>query len=182
MIHRDKVVLCPDPKFLSKVSFAFHLSQPTVLPSFFPNPRDDGQRALHTLDVCTAIIFYLDWMRLFHKVPHLFVAYSEPKQGLHISTQRLSKWISSTISLYYESAGEPLPVLPRAHSTRAVSMSSVFPGGGSLWMTFAVQLHGPHLPPSCPIMRWMSGPVKMHPLDRRCCGPFSNHDIQVCCF
>lgn len=47
---KDKVMLCPHPKYLLKVTSAFHMNQPIHLPTFHPKPHGTPTgAALHTL-------------------------------------------------------------------------------------------------------------------------------------
>lgn len=100
LFHADKVVLRPD-----KVVTPFHLRQSSVLPVFFPFPEDEGQRALHTLDVRRALTFYIDRTKEIRKGPWLFVAYGGVGKGQPITPQRISTWITSTITLCHDLAG-----------------------------------------------------------------------------
>nr|XP_042702465.1 uncharacterized protein LOC122173017 [Chrysemys picta bellii] len=76
------------------------------------------------LDVRRA--FYLDWTKPFRSSLQLFVASAERMRGQPISTQRLSRWITSCIHTCYDLAGVPAPPIIRAHSTRARASSSAF--------------------------------------------------------
>lgn len=68
VFHKDKVVLSPDPLFLLKGISSLHLSQPMVLPVFFPASADDCQHVLHCLDVCRVLAYYLTVL-LLGKMP-----------------------------------------------------------------------------------------------------------------
>ena len=48
---KDKVVLHPDVSFLPKVVSEFHVNQPLILPTLFPDAVTAVERMLHSLDV-----------------------------------------------------------------------------------------------------------------------------------
>ncbi|XP_054846822.1 uncharacterized protein LOC129337273 isoform X2 [Eublepharis macularius] len=120
------VMLHTSMEFLPKVVSKFHLQQKVVLPSFFPTPSSPGERALHTLDVKRALLFYLHRTKCFRKSPALFLCYSGPRKGSPASAQSISRWIVSTIKLCYQHAGVQCPLLVTAHSTRAQAASAAF--------------------------------------------------------
>lgn len=72
IIHRDKVVLRPQPSFLPKVVSAFHLNEDIVLPSLCPKPTHPKEVALHSLDVVRALRVYLSATAPFRKSDSLF--------------------------------------------------------------------------------------------------------------
>ena len=65
--HSDKVTLFPDVSFLLKVVSHFHLSQPIILPTFFPSTTTDLERSLQTSDTRWALAFYASRMSSFCK-------------------------------------------------------------------------------------------------------------------
>lgn len=138
IFHKDKVVLRPDPLFMSKVVPSFHLSQPTVLPVLCPSPSDSRERTLHSLDVRRALSFYLARTSAFRLDPHLFVTYGPPTPGRKVSSQRLAGWIKGTIGLCYQLARKPLPQLIRVHATRAVAASTALLHGVPLYEVYLV--------------------------------------------
>ncbi|XP_042297706.1 uncharacterized protein LOC121916539 [Sceloporus undulatus] len=127
--HKDKVVLRTDITFLPKVVSLFHMCQDIVLPTLASNPSTMEERSLHMLDVRRALAFYLDRTMGSSRSERLFQCYSEPRKGLPVSPQRLSKWVASTIRLCYELSGKPVPAKVRSHATRAVAASSAFLAG-----------------------------------------------------
>lgn len=111
---KNYVVLCPDSSFLPQV-VSFHLSQPTILSTFFPNAACNGHWVLNSLDVQRAV-FLSQKDSVFCKDPDLFVIYGKPRKSHKFSFQSLAKWVTSTIWLAYElakshclNALEPIP-------------------------------------------------------------------------
>ena len=121
---REKVVLHTDVSFLPKVVSQFHLNQPIILPTLFPNPSNDTERMLHTLDVRRALAFYVFRSKEYRLSNRLFLCYFGCKKGLPASPSTLSRWLVSTISLAYELMHKDPPEGLRAHSTRAVASST----------------------------------------------------------
>ncbi|KAJ7335336.1 hypothetical protein JRQ81_013277 [Phrynocephalus forsythii] len=124
--HLEKVTLYPDVSFLLKVVSHFHLSQPLVLPTYFPSPSTDVERMLHTLDVRRALLFYTSRTAPIRRSPRLFIHVMGPAEGTPVTSQTISRWIVETIHLAYRLSGTPLPVTPKGHSTRAIASSSAF--------------------------------------------------------
>lgn len=74
IFYKDKVCLCPHPRFCSKVSSEFHLNQIIYLPIFFlKSHKSNVQTVLHTLDVRRVLSFCLHRIKPFHKSPRLLV-------------------------------------------------------------------------------------------------------------
>lgn len=88
---QDRVILPTNPKFVPKVPSDFHLNEPIVLRTFFPNPQTAAERALHSLDLKRCLKFYLDRTKTFRKSNQLFVAYSRPRKGLPLTKQSISQ-------------------------------------------------------------------------------------------
>ena len=129
---RDKVVLHTDVSFLPKVVSSFHLSQPLILPTLFPEPSTDLERMLHTLDVRRALAFYVSRTKDFRTSHKLFLCYFGQKKGSPASPSSLSRWLVSTISLAYDLQGQTPPDSLKAHSTRVVASSTAFLRGVDL--------------------------------------------------
>lgn len=127
------VILRTNPTFIPKVPSDFHLNQPIILKTFFPDPQTPGEQALHTLDIKRCIKFYLQRTSATRKSRPLFVAYGRFRQGLPVSKATLARWISATIAFCHQRAGRPLPSTPRAHSTRAMSSSTALFAGVPLY-------------------------------------------------
>lgn len=53
-----KAVLHPHMSFRLKLVSTIHLSQHISLPVFFPHPKTDAGRKLHTLDVKCTLLYY----------------------------------------------------------------------------------------------------------------------------
>lgn len=124
---KDKVMLWTHPKFLPTVHSSFHLNEPIHLPTFFPKLHvNPFEAAVHTLDVCRVLSFYLDRSKLLRASPKLFISISEHTKGKSISTQRISNWISDYIRLCYQLKHIQPPTSVKAHSTRSVSSSIAF--------------------------------------------------------
>ncbi|XP_078233695.1 uncharacterized protein LOC144583561 [Pogona vitticeps] len=121
---KEKVVLHTDVSFLPKVVSQFHLNQPLILPTLFPNPSDDTERMFHMLDVRRALAFYVSRTKQFRLSNRLFLCYFGSKKGLPASPSTLSRWLVSTISLAYQLTHRTPPDGLRAHSTRAVASST----------------------------------------------------------
>ena len=137
----DKVILHTDVSFLPKIVSEFHLSQPLILPTLFPNPTSDTERMLHTLDVRRALSFYVTRTKEFRLSPKLFLCFFGQKKGLPASLSSISRWIVSTISVAYEVQHRTPPEGLRAHSTRAVASSMAL-------------LRGVDLPDICRTATW----------------------------
>ena len=127
--HKDKVVLRPDVRFLPKVVSNFHVNQDIILPTFFPSPTSPLETTLHKLDVRRALAFYKDRTSAIRKSQQLFVCYGQQRQGMPVSTQRLSNWLVQCITLAYQVAKLDPPATVKGHSTRAVATSSAFQRG-----------------------------------------------------
>lgn len=154
------MVLHPDlSSGLLKVVSSFHLSQSTVLPTFFPNPEDDSPRALHILDVHRAILFLSGLDEMVPQRPSSFCGSQGTSSfqlkgfpnGFPPPSRFVMNWLVSSYLLLRE-----------AHSTRSNPWHS---SAGSPWVTFAVQRCGPHHPPLSLTMQWVSGPITMLLLD-----------------
>lgn len=61
------------------------------------------------LDVRQCLAVYLDKTKLFCASPHLFVPYADHMKGQDVSSQMISKWITSCIKPAYEIALTTLP-------------------------------------------------------------------------
>ncbi|XP_078518308.1 uncharacterized protein LOC144782952 [Lissotriton helveticus] len=127
-IHANRVVLRTNPKFMPKVVSQFHINQTIELPVFFPNPDSVADRALHTLDVKRALLYYIDRTKDFRKTKQLFVAFSPQHKGNPISKSGIARWIVKCIQICYQKAKRTLTVPPRAHSTRKLGASMAFLG------------------------------------------------------
>ena len=115
------MILYPDASFLPKVVTDFHLNQPLVLPTLFPNPTTDTERILHMLDVRRALAFYVARSKEFRLSNKLFLCYFGHKRCLPASSSTLSRWLISSITLAYQLQRKDPPEGLRAHSTRAMA-------------------------------------------------------------
>lgn len=86
---------------------------------------DDGQWALHSLDVCRACLNILSKHALFCKDTYLFVSYSGHNLGCMICVQRSSKWVNSDIALLPTSENA-LTCCSVDYSIRAISVPMAF--------------------------------------------------------
>ncbi|XP_078235403.1 uncharacterized protein LOC144584060 [Pogona vitticeps] len=121
---KDKVVLHPDVTFLPKVVSTFHVNQPLILPTPFPDAVTEVERMLHALDVRRALAYYVTRTKDFRKAHRLFLCFYGPRKGSPASSSSLSRWLVSTISLAYELLQKPVPEGLKAHSTRAMATST----------------------------------------------------------
>lgn len=137
------VRLRPDIRFLPKIVSDFHVSTDIVLPDFYPAPATDEHRLWHTLDVRRALLFYVHRTKPLANDGGLFVCYSGSQKGRLVSSQRLSRWITSTIELAYTLQKVPIPSRLTAHLTRAMATSM------ALW-------HGVSLQDICTAATWAS--------------------------
>ena len=128
----DKVVLHPDVSFLPKVVSTFHINQPLVLPTLFPKPSSPIEHLLHSLDVRRALAYYTLRTKDFRQSPKLFLCFYGCHKGAPASSQTLSRWLVSTISIAYETAGKTPPVGVKGHSTRAMATSTALLRGVDL--------------------------------------------------
>lgn len=118
VFHSNRVVLRTHPSFLPKVISDFHINQSITLPTFFPNPATQAERALHSLDLKRVLKFYLDKTSDIRKSDRLFVNYGVINKGLPASKRTISRWIVSCITLAYQLSHKVLGGRPKAHSTR----------------------------------------------------------------
>lgn len=123
------MTLRTNPAFIPKVPSDFHLNEPVILRSFFPNPQTPAERSLHSLDLMRCIKFYIQRTASFRKSDQLFVAYGPMRKGHPVTKQTIARWISAAIAFCHQKAGKPLPAPVRAHSTRAVSSSTALFAG-----------------------------------------------------
>ena len=101
----------------------FHVNQPLILLTLFPNPSSDVEHMLHSLDVRRALAFYISRTEEFH-TSRLFVCFYGSQKGSPGSSQTVSRWIVSAITLAYDLAGKTLPEVLKAHSTRVLATST----------------------------------------------------------
>nr|XP_025038644.1 uncharacterized protein LOC112545207 [Pelodiscus sinensis] len=133
IFRSDGVVLRLHPRFLPKIVSNFHVNEPVILPTFFPKPHASPRDvALHSLDICRALAFYIDRTKPFRLTDHLFVSLTHRSKGQCLSSQRISNLITACIVQLYAARGLPLPSQPHAHSTRAMAISTAFHRGVSL--------------------------------------------------
>ena len=116
----------------------FHLNQPLVLPTLFPEPSTDTECMLHTLDVRRALAFYVSHTQEFRASHRLFLCFYGQKKGSPPSSSTFSRLFVSSISLAYELQCQTPPEGLRAHSTRAIATSTAL-------------LHGIDVPDICRI-------------------------------
>ncbi|XP_069833017.1 uncharacterized protein [Dendropsophus ebraccatus] len=122
-IREDRVILSPDPAFLPKVVSDFHRSQEVVLPSFCPNPSNEGESRFHCLDVRRCLIHYLQNTEQWRLSNNILILFQGKNRGKAASAQVIAKWIKNTISSAYITAGIEVPSGFGAHSTRSVATS-----------------------------------------------------------
>lgn len=127
-VHSDSVVLRINPKFISKVVSSFHLNQTIELPVFFPQPEFVAERALYSLDVKRALMYHIDRTKPFRKTQQLFVSFSNPHKGQHLSKSSIACCLVKCIQTCFAEAKRPLPAPPRPHSTRKKGVSMAFIG------------------------------------------------------
>lgn len=128
----DFVVLRTNPTFIPKVPTSFHLNEPIILRSFFPNPSTIAEKALHTLDVKRCLKFYISRTAAMRKSDQLFISYGGQHPGTAVTKATIARWIASAIQFCHTKSGHPLSVTPRAHSTRAMSSTTALFAGVSL--------------------------------------------------
>ncbi|XP_069609560.1 uncharacterized protein [Ranitomeya imitator] len=128
----DRVILKTDPAYLPKVASKFHRSQEISLPSFYPNPKNEEEQALHTLDVRRCLLHYLEVTRESREDSSLFVCFQGPRKGKKASKATIARWITDAISLSYSASGMSVPGEVKAHSTRAVATSWAEKAGASI--------------------------------------------------
>ena len=134
-------MLFPDISFLPKVVSDFHLNQPILLPTLFPDPSSDIERMLHSLDVKRALSYYVSRTKEFRKAEKLFLCYYGSHKGCAASSPALSKWLVSTIYLAYQLVKGDVPEGIRGHSTRSMATS-------------AALLRGVDIPDICRAATW----------------------------
>ncbi|XP_069497302.1 uncharacterized protein [Ambystoma mexicanum] len=125
-IHKDKLVLRTHPRFSPKFISKFHVNQSIELPAFFQNPQSSAEVKLHTLDVCRAVLYYVNKTRSLRKTDQLFVSVATGREGDRVSKGAISKWIINCIQLCYSLSEKTLPFTPRAHSTRGIGATLAF--------------------------------------------------------
>ncbi|XP_041420124.1 uncharacterized protein LOC121394150 isoform X1 [Xenopus laevis] len=122
-LHQDKAVLRTTPGFLPKVVSERHMNQDIILPSFCPNPSNDKEAKLHTLDVVRALRIYLRRSETFRHSDSLLVSYATAHKGRPVSKRTIARWLVDTINKVYDDSGSGRPFSVKAHSTRAQSTS-----------------------------------------------------------
>lgn len=127
----DRVILCNNP-FMPKVPSTYHLNEPIVSPTLFPNPSSAAERALHSLDIKQYLKFYLQRTEPFRKSSQLLISFSAPRKGQALTWDSIACWVTSTISFCHEKAGHPLLAKAQAHSTRKLATTSALFAGASL--------------------------------------------------
>ena len=70
-----------NPHFIPKVPTDFHLNEPIVLKSYFPNPTTAAEKSLHSWDVKRCLKLYIEKTKTFRKSDQLFVAFAHPRKG-----------------------------------------------------------------------------------------------------
>lgn len=95
------------------------------LPVFFLEPHSNqGESRLHTLDVLSALSFYLYKTKPFRVSSKLFVQFADRSKSQAISTQRLPEWVFSYIKTCYVLASLDPSVQIRTQSTRTQVVSA----------------------------------------------------------
>lgn len=113
------VTLWPNPTFLPKVLGSDFVNKPLTLPSF-----SSSDTALNTsLCPVRALRQYVTATSAWRTTDQLFVRFSEKCRGAALSKDRLSHWITDTITYAYSSTGREVPLSVKCHSTRSVSTS-----------------------------------------------------------
>ena len=106
---------------------------PVHLTSFHPPPFATAQdEKLHCLCPVRALRLYTDRTKESRTTTQLFVSYKPGARHAAVGRASLSRWIVEAIKEAYVSAGAPVPVALRAHSTRGVSTSWAVSRGASV--------------------------------------------------
>lgn len=126
---QDYVTLRTNPNFIPKVPSQFHLNEPVVLKTFFPNPETPAEKTLHSLDVKRCLKFYLQRTKDIRKSDQLFVAYGQATLGTAVTKATIARWLASAIHFCHEKANKPLLRKVRAHSTRTMAASTALFAG-----------------------------------------------------
>lgn len=109
-VFNEKVILHPSLDFLPTVVAKFDLAQEIVLPLFFPSPSFKAERVLHTLDIRTGFLYYIERTRLFRIEKALLVCYWSPQKERAVSSQSLSRWVVVAICSCCKAARKPLSI------------------------------------------------------------------------
>ncbi|XP_069610783.1 uncharacterized protein [Ranitomeya imitator] len=131
-VQYDCIILKLNPGFLPKVVSDFHRSQEIVLPTFCQNFSNDKDHFLHALDVKRIILHYLEITDGWRIDSNLFIQMAGKNKGKKASKATLARWIKSTITAAYISAGRTPPESLRVHSLRAISTSWAESAGASM--------------------------------------------------
>lgn len=112
--------------FLPKLVSEFHLYSDIKLLDFYPSPKSDLEKLLHTLNVTRALKFYIHRTQYSNRDLHLFVSYAARTLGWCLSSQCISKWIADLIKICYSLSRVSLPTSISAHSTTVMLASTAF--------------------------------------------------------
>lgn len=153
VILPDRIICKPDPLYLPKVSSAFHRTRVITLPSFCENPKHEGEKKCHCLDVRRCLLAYLQRLKEFLGDLIIFLI-SGPRKGLQASKSSVSRWIRQGITIAYKSLGIPAPEKLKAHSTRTLATSWAKKAGASWEQIRSHLVQSRHLPES--LQRWRS--------------------------
>lgn len=123
----SSVTLWPNPAFLPKVMSPQFINRPFSLAVF--DPASESTRALCPI---RALKRYVSVTSPWRASDQLFVCFGGRNRGAAVSKQRLSHWVTETISVAYQRQGQTAPAPLKGHSTRAVATSWAALGGAPL--------------------------------------------------
>lgn len=147
VVLEDRLVLCTDPSFLSKVNSIFHWAEELVRPSFCPNPSDQREREWHNLDFRRSVSFYLSRTTSFRRCETLFRSFQTSCQGTKVTPSTIFRWIRDAIAEAYSAKSVSPPLGIVAHSLRGAATTAAyktFPFFGS--SVRAATWSSPHTP------------------------------------
>ncbi|XP_041440030.1 uncharacterized protein LOC108708933 isoform X1 [Xenopus laevis] len=119
----DKVCLRTLPFFIPKVPTSWCTDEVINLPIFFPEPKDDAERLLHSLDLKRCLMMYLERTKQLRKSDHLFILFSGKNKGNKASKASIARWLKETITTVYVLENREPPKVTKAHSTRGIATS-----------------------------------------------------------
>ena len=102
--YPDKVKLCVGISFLPKAVSQFHLSQPLILPSFFPVSFYSSRKDPPYSGCKMGSGFLPSLHSILQTLSLTFSQLQLPAKGLQVTSQKISIWVASTIQLAYQLA------------------------------------------------------------------------------
>ncbi|XP_041437519.1 uncharacterized protein LOC108707890 isoform X1 [Xenopus laevis] len=118
----DKVVLRTEDRFIPKVPSRFHQQQELILPAFYPEPQNQQEEKLHSLDVVRCLRIYLEKVATFRKTDYLLVTIGSNNSGNRAAKSTIARWLKQCIVTAYSLQSAPEPA-PKAHSIRGMAAS-----------------------------------------------------------